>query len=284
MERDATPLGIIAGAGALPLTVAKSAAAAGRSVYTLRLKGFDNPSLDAYPGEVVGLGEVGRAIKLLKAVGVEDLVICGIVNRPDFGAIRFDLQGAKLLPKLISAAREGDDALLRVVLSTFEKAGFRVLAPDAITDGLSAGRGLLAGPEPSAENWSDLRRAADIAAAIGQEDIGQGCVVCRGLVLAVEAQEGTDAMLQRVRDLPAAIRGAHENLAGVLVKRPKPIQERRVDLPVVGAQTIERAHEAGLAGVGVFVGEALILDAPEIYDRANALDVFLYGLHEDDMA
>lgn len=123
----------------------------------------------------------------------------------------------------------------------------------------------------------DLEVAARIAAATGALDIGQGCVVCDGLVLAVEAQEGTDEMLRRCATLPDTVRGTPAARRGVLVKRPKPVQERRIDLPTTGVSTIELAAAAGLAGIGIEAGGALMLNRPAMEKRAAELGLFLYG-------
>ena len=123
----------------------------------------------------------------------------------------------------------------------------------------------------------DIARGASVVAALGDLDIGQGCVVCEGLVLAVEAQEGTDAMLERCAALPETIRGTVNRRRGVLVKRPKPAQERRIDLPTVGVSTVEKVAAAGLAGLAVEAGGALMLGRAEMQATADRLGVFIVG-------
>jgi UDP-2,3-diacylglucosamine hydrolase len=125
---------------------------------------------------------------------------------------------------------------------------------------------------------ADVERALQIARDIGRLDIGQGAVVCDGLVLAVEAQEGTDAMLGRVADLPAAIRGAPDAPRGVLAKTPKPIQEERVDLPTIGLGTLHAVARAGLAGVVGEAGRLLVLDREAVIGLADELGVFILGV------
>jgi DUF1009 family protein len=115
-------------------------------------------------------------------------------------------------------------------------------------------------------------------------DIGQGAVVVRGLVLAVEAQEGTDAMLARCAELPAALRGTPEAPAGVLAKTPKPIQERRVDLPTIGVATVMAAAQAGLAGIVGETGGLLVVDRGAVIQRADDLGLFIIGVpHEPEV-
>lgn len=275
------PLGLIAGLGALPLQVAQAATARGQGVFVLRLKGFEEPDLSEFPGEVIGIAQVGQIIKAFRRAGCKQVCFAGIVKRPDFGALKPDLKGMSLLPRVLSAARKGDDALLRVLVETFEAEGFEVIGADEAARNLRAGEGLLAGPTPSEDALNDLRKGARIAGQIGQLDIGQGVIVCDGLVLCVEAQEGTDAMLARCATLDPKLRGSMRARRGVLVKRPKPMQERRVDLPTVGITTLEGAAKAGLAGIGVEADGALLIGGEALVKRAGELGLFLFGFPED---
>lgn len=275
------PLGIIAGLGDLPVQVAAAATERGQGVYVLRLKGFEEPALEAYPGEVAGIAQLGKAFKAFKSAGCEQICFAGIVKRPDFQALKPDIKGISLLPKAIAAAREGDDALLRFMIDVFESEGFEVIGADEAAQALTVEAGLMAGPEPTDDQMADLKKAADIARQMGQLDIGQGAIVANGLVLCVEAQEGTDNMLERCAALPAQIRGTPEARQGVLVKRPKPQQERRIDLPTIGLNTVELAAQAGLAGIGYEAEGALVLNAEQIRARATELGLFLYGFPKD---
>lgn len=275
------PLGLIAGLGDLPVAIAENAVATGQGVHVLRLKGFEEPRLAGYPGSVVGLGEVGAVISRLKEAGCRDLVFAGNVRRPNFSDLKLDLKGAALLPKVISEARRGDDALLRVLVGEFERNGFNVIGSEQAHAALLAPAGLVAGPSPSQADMSDMEVAARVAAASGALDIGQACVVCDGLVLAVEAQEGTDEMLRRCASLPVDIRGSAGARRGVLVKRPKPVQERRIDLPTTGVSTVELAAAAGLAGIGIEAGGALMLNRAAMEQKANELGLFLYGFSSE---
>jgi hypothetical protein len=275
------PLGLIAGLGDLPVAIAENAVATGQGVHVLRLKGFEEPRLAGYPGSVVGLGEVGAVITRLREAGCRDLVFAGNVSRPNFSDLKLDLRGAALLPKVLSEARKGDDALLRVLVGEFEKNGFNVIGSEQAHAALLAPAGLIAGPQPSAALLEDLEVAARVASASGALDIGQACVVCDGLVLAVEAQEGTDEMLRRCAALPETIRGTALARRGVLVKRPKPVQERRIDLPTTGVSTVELAAAAGLAGIGIEAGGALMLNRAAMESKAASLGLFLYGFSPD---
>jgi UDP-2,3-diacylglucosamine hydrolase len=271
-------LGLIAGAGALPVEVARECLDAGRPLFVLRIKGLADERLNAYPGADVGLAELGKAFKALKAAKCKSVCFGGIVKRPDFRALKPDLKGLALLPGIVMAARQGDDGLLRAILRIFEKEGFRVEGVHEVAGGLTLPTGALGAHLPAEGHQTDIARALDVAREIGRLDIGQGAVVARGLVLAVEAQEGTDAMLRRCAELPSALRGTPDQPCGVLAKAPKPIQERRVDLPTIGLATVHRAAAAGLAGIVGETGGVLVLDREAVIAEADALGLFIIGV------
>lgn len=271
-------LGLIAGGGGLPVEIATACERAGRPLFVVRLKGFAGPELAAFPGADIGIAELGKCIRALKTAGCEAVCFAGQVNRPDFSALKPDVRGLTALPGLIAAARHGDDGLLRALLSEFEKEGFRIEGADEAMGDLRLPLGPLGRWAPDERQRADIDRALNVARALGRMDIGQGAVVCEGLVLAVEAQEGTDAMLRRVADLPEAIRGTAGGLRGVLAKAPKPIQETRVDLPTIGLATIQRAAKAGLAGVVGEAGRLLVLDRSAVIETADDLGLFVFGV------
>lgn len=278
-------LGIVTGSGDLPGRLAAHARSTGRGVFILSLNGSADPALiETYGGADISIGEIGKQLDSLKAAGCSEVVFAGVVKRPDFATLRLDMRGALLMPKVIAAAGKGDDALLRVAISAYEDAGFRVVGADDILTDLLAPAGSFGAITPTDDHWSDIRHAARVASAIGALDIGQGAVSCAGIILAVEAQEGTDRMLTRVGELPAEIRGTPSARRGVLVKRPKPMQELRIDLPTIGAETIRRAAEAGLAGVAVQAANALILDRAEVTALADGLGLFVYGFVDEETA
>lgn len=276
-------LGLIAGGGDLPLRIAQSARSNGRGVQVVAIAGFaELATFSDFDCVEAGIGQVGKMIELFRKAGCDAVTFAGIVKRPDFSQLRPDFAGAKLLPKAIAAARQGDDALLRVVIGAFEKAGFSVVSAEHIVAGLAATQGVIGAIAPNAEHRFDIARGFAVARAIGRFDIGQGAVVCDGLVLAVEGQEGTDAMLARTAELPQEIRGDAQARRGVLVKAPKPIQDRRIDLPVIGVSTIQGAARAGLAGIAVEAGQALILDRDAVIAAADAAGLFVIGVSADD--
>lgn len=270
-------LGLIAGGGALPLSVAARCEAEGRPVFVVRLTGFADPHLARYPGVDAGMAEIGRVLSALKKAGCDSVCFAGTVNRPDFKALKPDFKGMTLLPGIIAEAAKGDDALLRKILSVFEGEGYAIEGADDILGGETLPEGALGAITPSPAQLQDLKKALHIAEKAGELDIGQGTVVCDGLVLAVEAQEGTDAMLARVAGLPTDLRGSAAERKGALGKAPKPIQDLRVDMPVMGSQTIELAAAAGLAGVGGVAGKLILIDHPAIVEAADRLGLFVWG-------
>ncbi len=274
----AVKLGIIAGGGSLPAEVADHCRTAGRDYFVIRLKGFADEVMKGHPGADVGLAQLGKCFKLLRAEGCKAVCFAGQVDRPDFTKLAPDLRGLKALPGVILAARKGDDALLRRVLEEFEKDGFAVEGAHEVEGSLTLPAGPLGRHAPLGAHRADIDRALLVAREIGRLDVGQGAVVCDGLVLAVEAQEGTDAMLRRVADLPEAIRGTAEDRRGVLAKAPKPIQETRIDLPTIGVATLQRAARAGLAGVAGEAGRLLVVDRAAVIEMADELGLFVYGV------
>jgi DUF1009 family protein len=192
-----------------------------------------------------------------------------------------DLRGLIALPGVIMAARQGDDALLRFMMRIFEKEGFEAEGAHHVMGDLTLPAGPIGRHRPGRDDEADITRGMQVARAIGALDVGQGAVVCHGLVLAVEAQEGTDAMLRRVLELPEAVRGTAERPCGVLAKAPKPIQETRVDLPTIGVQTLRRAASAGLAGIAGEAGKVLVLDRDEFVALADELGLFVVGVSSE---
>ncbi len=272
-------LGLIAGGGDLPVALAEACAAVGRPFFVLRLRGFADPAaLARFPGAEAGMAELGRIFDLLRKEGCGAVCLAGQVKRPDFSALRPDLRGLRSLPAAIAAARKGDDALLRFLVAEFEGEGFAVEGADQVHAGLTLPPGPLGRHAPGPEHQADLAQALAAGRSVGALDIGQAVVVAGGVVLAVEAQEGTDAMLARTADLPAALRGTADAPRGVLVKWPKPIQERRVDLPTLGPATIEGAAAAGLAGIAGEAGGLLVLKREEVIAMADRLGLFIVGL------
>ena len=280
---DSTPpkLGIIAGAGQLPLSVIAACAATGRPYSLLAIESEADAEVLARADAALGYGSIGRAVELLRQFQCHDVVMCGRVGRPDFGSLKLDWKGIKVLSRVVAAARKGDDALLTEMGRIFEEEGFRLIAPDDVATDLLAPSGTLTMRAPDDAAKADLVRAVAVMRALGPFDIGQAIVVCNGLVLAIEAAEGTDAMLARCAALPKRLRGDVTARRGLLVKMPKPGQSRHVDLPAIGPDTVEGAAAAGLAGIAIETAGALVLGRSAVVARADQLGLFVYGFSPD---
>lgn len=270
-------LGLIAGGGELPHAIARRCETEGRPLYIVRLDGFADGHLERWPGATFGMAEIGGILKALKQHGCAAVCLAGNVSRPDFKRLKPDLKGASVLPGIIAAATKGDDALLRKILSVFEAEGYGVEGADDILGGETLPDGALGRVMPTPKQLLDLKKALHVAEKAGELDIGQGAVVCDGLVLAIEAQEGTDAMLARVAGLPADLRGSATDRKGALGKAPKPIQDLRVDMPVIGPRTVEMAAAAGLAGIAGIEDRLILINRQSIIDVADRLGLFVWG-------
>jgi UDP-2,3-diacylglucosamine hydrolase len=272
-------LGIIAGGGPLPVKVAAAARAAGRGVFIIGLDGFADPALLApWPHEMRRLGAAARIIAALRENACQDLVMIGPVRRPSLLDLRPDAEGAKLLARIGRAAFAGDDGLLAAVIRVLTEEGFSVVGAHEILRETVAPNGVLTRTTPDAQAMTDIHRGVTVVRLLGSADVGQGCVVQQGLVLAVEAIEGTDAMLARA----GALR--RDGIGGVLVKLVKPGQDKRADLPTIGPDTVRNAAAAGLRGVA-FEGNATILAEREAcLAAADAAGLFLLGLDPETLS
>jgi len=271
-------LGLIAGGGDLPKFVTRAASEEGYVVTTIGLKGFANP--DDYSGaKFLKIAEFGKIVKGLKKSKCTHVCFAGIVKRPDFKSLKPDLKAMLHMPGALKAARKGDDALMRYLLTLFEKEGFEIIAPQDLCQSLLVRDGILTDIPIANDHKADVLKACKIAKEMGRLDIGQGAVVADGIVLAVEAQEGTDFMLARIADeLPSEIKGDTLKRKGVLAKMLKPQQDSRVDLPTIGPKTIELASQACLAGIVVEADQAFIFDRAKTIELANEAGLFIAGL------
>lgn len=270
-------LGIIAGGGALPRAVAQCAQDAGKKVFVVALISAADESIGTFPHAWASLGEAGKVLRLLQEHDCADVLFAGRVARPKFSELTTDAKGVLLLPRIAAAACRGDDALLRALTEILAGEGFRPIGIADAAPGLLATQGVLGRVVPSQENESDVTRAIEVVRTLGALDVGQAAVVCAGLVLAVEAAEGTDAMIRRAGQLPLNIRGTQESRRGTLVKALKATQDGTTDLPVIGVDTVENVARAGLAGIAVEAGRSLILDREAVIQAANAAGLFVLG-------
>ena len=267
-----SPLGIIAGSGGLPRRIIENCRAAGRAVFVLALDGeAEQAIVEAVPHAWCRIGNAASGFDILRANGVSELVLAGGVRRPSLAALRPDWRAAKFLARVGYRAL-GDDGLLSAVVQELEREGFRVIGADQLLDEANLPEGTLGRVQPSADDLADVAHGMRLARGIGALDIGQAVVVQQGLVLGVEAIEGTDGLLRRVAALKRPGPG------GVLVKAEKPGQESRVDRPTIGPHTVALAAESGLRGIAAQAGATLVLDRAEMIRLADAAGLFVVGV------
>ena len=268
-----TKLGILAGGGPLPARIVQSCLASGREVFVIAVENESDPkTCEGVPHAWMPLGKVGAIIKRLKAENCTDVVLGGPVRRPSFSKLKPDMRAIKLPGRIRKAAGQGDDAILSILVEELEGENFRVVGADDLLNDVAAPEGVLGDKAPSESDLKDIELGVRVARALGALDVGQAVVVHQGVVLGVEAIEGTDALLERCINLK------REGQGGVLVKLKKPQQERRADLPTIGANTVRRAAETGLNGIAVEEGQSLILDRIEVVSEANRLNLFVAGI------
>jgi len=275
------PLGIIAGAGSFPLALARAATEQGRPVFALLLKGIAGPELQSYPHAWIGIGQFGAMVAQARKAGCHDLVLIGSLVRPNLWTTMPDLGGLRVLPDLVRLYRGGDDHLLRGIAGIFEREGFRLLGAQDVAPELLIPEGPLGSLRPREADREDIALARDAIAALGPYDVGQGMVIGGRRIVAVEGAEGTDGMLDRCTAMRAAGRLKWPMGSGILVKAPKPHQDRRVDMPAIGPATVEKAAAAGLKGIAVVAGSTLVVDLQQVIGLADRHGLFVVGVSAD---
>ncbi len=268
-------LGVLACGGAMPLAVCEAAIAQGRQVHVVALQGVTDPAIARFPHDWVRLGQVGKLLQSLRRAGCQDLVLIGALRRPNLRKIGFDRGFLWHARTILGLTRGGDDSVLRRVVRFFEAEGFRVRGAHEIVPSLTAPEGVLGCLAPEKEAETDIARGLAVLGALAPFDVGQSVVVARCHVLGVEAAEGTDAMLERC----ARVRQwGGRGRSGVLVKAPKRGQELRIDMPVIGARTVELAALAGLTGIAVAAGQVMIAEQADMIDLADRHGLFVIGV------
>jgi DUF1009 family protein len=270
-------IGILAGGGTLPLEFARSAAARGELAAIVAIEGAAEADFGSFPVTRVEMGQVGGMLRAFRDAGATDVVIIGPAHRPDLRRVKPDLGFLLSLPAILRILSSGgDDGVLSGVVRFFEAKGFRVLGPADVAPETLAPEGSLTHVTPSADEAADIVLGFAVIRRLGDLDVGQAVVVAQGQIAAIEGAEGTDGMLRRL----AAKRPQAGAAAGVLVKRDKPGQELRVDMPSIGPGSVTRAVEAGLRGIGVHAGKVLVAERAGLVQRADAAGLFVVGVRD----
>ncbi len=275
---EKSPVAIICGGGAFPSAVAEAVSKRGREVYLFLLRGYADPALARYPHEWVKLGSAARYIGGTKKLGIKEVVIIGSVIRPRLSQIGMDWKSALLLPRLAKMFLGGDDTLLSGLAKIFAENGLILRAPHEVAPEILMPAGIATNMEPSVQEREDIEVGRRLLHAIDGFDVGQAVIVAGRRVIAIEGAEGTEQLLERVATMRENGRLRLRAREGVMVKLPKPSQDRRIDLPAVGNDTIAQAKAAGLAGIAVEAGGVLVVDAQKFVEAAEAAGIFVVAL------
>ncbi len=276
------PLAIICGGGSFPGAVADAVVRHGRQPVMFGIRGWaDAAVIGRYAHHWIAIGQVGRFFRLARAENCREVLFIGTVLRPPIKQLRLDWQTIRLMPRVIRFFRGGDDKLMSGVAGVMESGGLRVVGVKDVAPEVFVPEGVLGRHQPSARDRNDIIRALKVIATLGPFDIGQAAIVADNHVLAVEAAEGTDHMLARITELRRLGRVTSPPGTGVLVKAPKPGQDRRFDLPSIGPRTIENVARAGLAGMAVTAGSTMIAETDKVIAAADREGIFLVGARED---
>jgi UDP-2,3-diacylglucosamine hydrolase len=271
------PLAILCGSGALALEVADDARRGGRAPFLIGLVGSTDPAIENHPHVWVRLGEVGKLFAALRDRGITEMAMIGAVTRPELADLRLDWGAVKRAADVAQLFRRGDNGLLVGLAAIFEREGIRVVGAQEIAPRLVAPVGPLGARAASPDDANDIAEAARLLEALSGFDAGQGAVVAAGRVLAIEAAEGTDAMIARVADMRLSGRLRFKGRAGVLVKAPKRGQDLRLDIPAIGPKTVEAAARVELKGIALAAGRVLIAERDVCARAADAAGLFLVG-------
>jgi DUF1009 family protein len=270
---------IVSGSGSLPFAVADSLIARGQTPVLFGIKGFcDTQRITAYRHHWIALGQLGRALRLLRAERCRDVMFIGGVVRPALSEIRLDFGTLRVTPRILAAFRGGDNHLLTGIGRIIEMYGFRVVGIAELAPDLLMPEGLLTRTEPDAAARTDIDKGLGLLRALSPFDVGQATVVIAGNVVAVEGIEGTDAMLARVAQLRTDGRIRAPAGQGVLVKAPKTDQDLRFDLPTFGPRTVEGAIAASLGGIAIVAGRTLMAGPEKVVAAADKARLFVTGL------
>jgi hypothetical protein len=276
------PLAIICGGGSFPGAVADAVMQRGRRPVMFGIKGWaDATVIERYAHHWIAIGQAGRFFRLAKAENCREVLFIGTVLRPPITQLRLDWQTIKAMPGLVRAYRGGDDKLISGVAKIAENGGLKVVGVKDVAPEVFVPEGVLGRCQPTERDRTDIARALKVIAALGPFDVGQAAIVADNNVLAVEGAEGTDNLLARIAELRRLGRVTLPPGVGVLVKAPKPGQDRRFDLPSIGPRTIENVARAGLAGLAVTAGSTMIAEPEKVTAAADREGIFFAGVRED---
>ena len=268
-------LALIAGEGNLPNQIIQSCKQRGIDLIVIGFKGQTNLGTVGVPYAEFGLGSIGEILKHLKHHGIKDIVFAGGIERPNIKALGLDWVGTKWLRTLGLRALKGDDDLLSGILELLQKEGFTIIKPSNFLENLMLPAGVLTKASPSDQDVLDSERGVQILSSLASADVGQSVLVQNGLVLGIEAIEGTKALIERCAPLK------RPGPEGVLVKMAKAGQSKTIDLPTIGPETVQSLKDAGFAGIAAGANLTQVIDLEKTIKLADKLGLFIVGLKND---
>jgi DUF1009 family protein len=272
------PLLIVCAGGNLPFAVARAAERRGRQVFLYALRGWADPAqVAAYKHAWGGMAQLARFQRFAAKNNCRDVVFIGAMTRPSVWQLRPDMGALRMLPQVLAGFRGGDNHLLSMVARTVERYGFAVIGAHEIAPEILVPEGSLGSVKPTTRDLRDIARGAEVLRALGPLDIGQAVIIADSRVLAIEAADGTDAMLDHVAALRRDGKIRISAGTGVLIKAPKVGQDMRLDLPSIGPRTIEMVSAAGLVGVAVETGGTIVAEPQQVVVAADRRRIFVLG-------
>jgi len=269
---DKKKLGMIAGSGMMPVEIIKHCSNSGKEIFVVGIEPYaKEEELKAAPHIFAKIGEVGKILKAMAKNDVHDIVLAGGIKRPSLKELIPDWEGAKFIARL-AIKKMSDDDMFRAVIDEIERHGFKMVGIEEVVPQMMFSEGIYGKIKPSADDMDDIQRGITVAKALGAVGVGQAVVVQEGMVLAVEAIEGTDMMLSRAATVKKA------GKAPVMIKVLKPGQDTRVDLPTIGLQTIEQLKKYGITGIAVEAGRILLIEREAVIKMADEAGVFIIGM------
>ena len=270
---DVKKIAVIAGRGWLPKHVLEGCIEKGIGCEIIAIE--DQFSKEIFEGKsyyTFPMHAIGKIINKIKSLGIKHIVLAGTVKRAGITKLLLDLKGAKLLTMIMKAGLN-DDAILRTVIAFLESEGFTIIPPEKLATSIIVQSGLLTKTKPNPAALADIKKGTEILKAVANFDVGQALVIQNGLVLGVEAAEGTDELIRRC----GLIQQKDEEMC-ILIKICKPNQDKRIDLPCIGQETIKNLYRYNFKGVALEAGSALILNKEETLAEADKLGIFIYGI------
>ena len=272
MVQKTSKIAIVAGNGFLPVQIVEKCIDIGKPYFLLVVNDHGEEVLKKYNSDfVLHLNKLGKAIQYLKKNNIIEIIMIGAVNRPALKNMFPDIWTAKFLAS-ISNKMLGDDNILSNLAIALEKEGFKIVAPENLLPNILSKKGVMGKVSPQEPHLRDIKIGFETAKNIGKYDIGQSLVIEDGLIIALEAVEGTAAMINR------AYKYKKTRNSAILVKVLKYNQEKRIDRPTIGVETIEQIAKSGFAGIVTEANEVLIIDYEKTIEAADKSNIFIQGI------